>query len=220
MRHRTTVPIRFAFAFAMACILYLGCAGSGNAKGGADVVSAPSVLPGEKPSLRGAIPPHSGPGKSLVVYFTQGSATQWVAEDLAELFQADLEPILERTPRKTSFMGFMTSGFQATFGFASPIEPQRFDPAVYDRVFVLTPVWSWGLSPPVRTWLKANRGKLPKAAFASISGDTKPDRIVRAMTKVSGTKPVAFTGFGEKDFLPANRAVYLEKLGVLADAMR
>ncbi len=103
MRHRTTVPILFAFAVAMACILYSGCAGSRNAKGGADVVSAPSALPGGKPSLQGAIPPYSGPGKSLVVYFTQGSATRWVAEDLAELFQADLEPLLERTPRKTTF---------------------------------------------------------------------------------------------------------------------
>jgi hypothetical protein len=166
------------------------------------------------------IEPYSGDQRTLVVYFSQGEATRWVAEDLMWIFGADIEAIDEKRERKTNFINFMLSGFQSTFKIPSRIEKPMFDPADYDKIFVLSPVWSWSLSPPVRAWLKTNKGKLPKAAFIAVSGDTKPDKVVAAMAKVSGATPLASAGFAERHFLPENRASYLELLRSVVDPMR
>jgi hypothetical protein len=56
------------------------------------------------------------------------------------------------------------------------------------------------------------KGAIRKAAFATVSGDTEPDKIVKAMTKESGVEPFAFVGFSESDFKPENRDVYIGKI--------
>ncbi|MBL8966287.1 MAG: hypothetical protein JNG85_04700, partial [Spirochaetaceae bacterium] len=100
-------------------------------------------------------------------------------------------------------------------GQASPIKTPSRDPAAYDRVYVLTPVWAWRLAPPVRSWLRWAKGRLPEVAFGTVSGDTKPDKIVAQMKKEGGAAPFAYAGFSEKDFLAENRGLYLEKLAYL-----
>ena len=151
----------------------------------------------------------------LVVYFTTGNAAERVAEDLAALYSADVERITEKKPRN---WGFMNGGFAATMGQATPIlEPSR-DPSGYDRVFVLTPVWSWNMAPPVRSWLRWARGRLPEVAYGTISGDTEPEKIVARMAKEGGRNPFAYAGFSERDFLPENRGIYVDKLAYLVGA--
>lgn len=166
------------------------------------MVSALSALLGSRPMITDEIEPYSGEQRTLIVYFSQGEATRWVAEDLMWIFGADIEAIVEKRERKTNFINFMFSGFQSTFKIPSRIEKSMFDPADFDRIFVLSPIWSWSLSPPVRAWLKTHKGKLPKTAFITVSGDTKPDKVVAAMAKVSGVTPIAFAGFAERHFHP------------------
>lgn len=200
--------------------LVLDSCASSSAKEGASVVSAPSALAGSRPSILAEIAPARDSGKTLVAYYSQGEATRWVAEDLADIFGADIEQVVEKRQRKTNFLGFMSSGFQASFGIPGSIEKPAKNPAAYDKVFVLTPIWSWNLAPPMRAWLKANKGKLPKCAFLTVSGDTKPDKVAGVMAKVSGAEPAAFAGFAERDFKPENRASYVEKLKIVVETLR
>jgi len=186
----------------------------------ASVVTAPSALSGSRPVITDEIEPYSGDQSTLVVYFSQGEAGRWVAEDLMWIFGADIEAIDELKARRTNFIGFMYAGFQSTFKIPSRIKESQLDPSDYDRVFVLSPIWSWSLSPPVHAWLKAHKGTLPKTAFITVSGDTKPDKVVAAMAKSSGTTPTASAGFAERHFQPQNRASYLEVLRSVVDPMR
>ena len=186
----------------------------------ASVVTAPSALSGSRPMITEEIEPYSGDLSTLVVYFSQGEAGRWVAEDLMWIFGADIEAIEEAKNRRTNFIGFIYAGFQSSFKIASKIEKPQLDPAGYDRIFVITPVWAWNLAPPVRAWLKQNKGSLAKAAFITVSGDTKPDKVVAAMAKESGTAPTASAGFAERHFQPENRASYLDVLRSVVDPMR
>ena len=170
-------------------------------------------------SISGSVPPVTGAGRVLVVYFTQGSATRRVAEDLAALTAADIEVIVEKKARK-GFFGFMGAGMDATFGTATAIEPPTLDPSDYDALYVCSPVWSWSLCPPVRTWLRIFRGRLPRTAFVTVSGDTEPGKIVKAMTKEGGAQPFAFMGFAERDFYPENREGYAGKIAELVEPLR
>jgi hypothetical protein len=190
--------------------ILLSCASADKSK--ADVVGAPSEYQLAPSDIRSEIAPPAFGGKVLVVYFSQGNAARRVAEDIAALYGADIEEIKEARARKTGFFAFMLTGAASSFKTASAIVPSQKDPSRYDAVFVCTPIWSWSLSPPVRSWLKRFAGTLPKAAFITISGDTEPDKVVKDMAKTAKTTPFSFVGFSESDFRPENRAAYIRKL--------
>jgi len=157
--------------------------------------------------------------KTLVVYFSQGSATKHVAEDVAIALSADVERILEKKPRKAGFAGFMSAGADSSMGKATPIQTPASDPALYDRVVVCTPVWAWHLAPPVRSWLRLMRDRLPETAFIMVSADTKPKKIIAMMTKESGKTPAAWASFVEKDFAENDRTAYETNLNAFLDKL-
>lgn len=208
-------PAWAATAILGMALIAVSCASKPKDGAKPDGVSSVSLVSEATPISAGELGLMPGTGKVLVVYFTTGNAAQRVAKDLAGLYSADLELILEKKPKAWNFM---TGGFAATMGLATPIKPPAHDPAAYDRVFVLTPVWAWSLAPQVRSWLGWAKGRLPQLAFGTISGDTEPDKIVARMARLGGRTPYAYAGFSQKDFLPENRGVYVEKLAYLTGA--
>jgi hypothetical protein len=207
---------------AAALCLALAAAGAGCASspGKSDAVSGPSPAAAGVAPITGAVEPVAGAGRTLVVYFSQGSSTKRVAEDIAALTGADIEILVEKKTRSGGFFGFMKAGMDATFGTATPILEPELSPDGYDAVFVLTPVWSWNLCPPVRSWLRANKGSIAKAAFVTVSGDTEPDKIAGAMAKEGGVEPFAVAGFAERDFYPENYEAYAARIAGLLAPLR
>ncbi len=212
MKSKTVLMARRvpAAVLAAAAALAVSCASAGAES---DAVTSASVVADREESVLAEIGAVRDGKKTLVVYYTSGNASERVAADLAALFGADMERIVERKPRNWTFMN---GGAAAMFGSTPKIEAPKHESADYDRVFVLTPVWAWRMSPPVKTWLKAHRGRLPQAAFGTISGDTEPEKIVAKMAKAGGRAPFAYAGFSRRDFQRENRAVYVEKLRYLA----
>jgi len=159
--------------------------------------------------------------RTLVVYFSQRNSTKRVAEDIVALLGADIERVVEKKVRKWGFFGFMGAGAASSMGRATPIETPVRDPSAYEAVVVCTPVWAWHMAPPIRSWLRLNKGKLPGiAAYVTVSGDTDPTKIVAAMAKESGRQPTAFAGFADRDFEAAHRDLYLGKIGSVVDPLR
>jgi hypothetical protein len=223
LRHASGHASPFALPGVRACIaatLMLAVVGCRSAPGERenDVVSGASQAGSGSPAVtQDAAPVDDGP-RTLVVYFSQGISTRCVAEDIAVLLRADIERIVERRPRKWGFFGFMAAGAASSFGRATPIQPAARDPGAYQAVVVCTPVWAWHMAPPTRSWLRANRGKLPAlSAYVTVSGDTDPAKVVAAMAKESGRQPIASAGFADRDFEPGNRALYLGKIGGIVE---
>ena len=208
---------QFVLAVLVAAVLAGGCTTNKVQK--PDGLSGPSPAVRSESSITAVVGPVAGAGRVLVVYFSQGNATRVVAEDLAALTGADHEAIVELKSR-TGFFGFMGAGMDASIGTATPIAEPFYNPARYDVVFVCTPVWAWHLSPPVRSWLRMYSGKLGKAVFVTVSGDTEPDKIVAAMVEESGADPFASDGFSESDLYPENREDYAARLAALVAPLR
>ena len=202
-----------------AVVLPLSCACSTTDRKKTDAVSGPSPAAASGTAITESIEAPANLGRVLVVYFSQGNATRTVAEDLAALTGADIELLVEKKDR-SGFFGSVSAGKDATFQSATPIEKPRYSPSDYDTVFVCTPVWSWKLCPPVRTWLRTFKGTIPRAVYVTVSGDTEPDKIVRSMVKEGGVEPYAFAGFAERDFQPENRAGYIKKIAGLVGTSR
>jgi hypothetical protein len=186
-----------------------------------DVVSGASIAGGDSPAISGEVPMATIGKRVLVVYFSQGNATKRVAEDIAVLFGADIERVVEKKQRKGGFFGIMGAGAASSMSRATPIEPPVRDPSTYEAVVVCTPIWAWHLSPPMRSWLRLNKGKLPRlTAYVTVSHDTDPAKVVAAMARESGRQPIAFTGFADRDFEDGNRVRYLEKIGSVVEHLR
>jgi len=204
-------------ALLAATLLTASCASAPKAENTPDAVSGVSMVVDAGRVTSGELGLAAGGGTVLIVYFTTGNAAERVAKDLAAVytdagFTVDLERITEKKARN---WGFMSGGFAASMKLATKINEGAHDPSLYDRVFVLTPVWSWNMAPAVRSWLRRAKGTLPETSFATISGDTEPEKIVARMAKESGRKPASYAGFSERDFLPENRGLYMEKLTYL-----
>lgn len=172
-----------------------------------------AAIPGSKQS-------RAGKPDTLVIYYTRSLKTKRVAEDLAGRLGADIEAIIDERPRSKGFFGYMNCGRQASFRIASAIKDPSRDPAAYGKVVVLTPVWSWNVSPPVRAWLRLTKGKLRKAVFVTVSGNTEPEKIAAEMVKESGIKPLAVFSFVAADFVPENGSVYEGKLAGIIGALK
>jgi hypothetical protein len=213
-------PLVFATLSTALALAAAGCSSSPGA-GKSDAVSSASPVGESSPAVSTEIPPVENGRRILVVYFSQGSATKRIAEDLASLLGADLERVVEKKPRKQGFFGFMGAGAASSMSRAVPIATPARDPAAYEGVVVCTPIWAWHLSPPMRSWLRLNKGKLPPlAAYVTVSHDTQPDKVAAAMAKESGRQPAAVTGFADRDFEPENRARYIAKIASIVDRLR
>ena len=144
--------------------------------------------------------------KILVVYFSKSGGTEQIALEIAIMLDADIEKIIDKDNK-----GFCLAGGAAIFGTEANIAELTKDPADYELVIIGTPIWSWNISPPARTYINKNKGKFKNLAFFTNSGNTEPDKVVKKMEELAGVKGLAFTGFADKDFenpLEVQKKVY------------
>ena len=127
--------------------------------------------------------------RTLVVYYSRSGNTRLVAEKLAKVLGADLEPIVDPTQRRGLF-GYLRSGFQAISGAEPDIAAAVHDPSTYDAVFVGSPVWAQRLSSPVRTYLTRHRRNFKTVSFFVTCGRDY-ERAFRQMAAAAGTEPEA-----------------------------
>jgi flavodoxin len=152
----------------------------------------------------------------LIVYYSRTGTTRGVAHMLAEQLGCALEEIVDRTPR-AGLVGWLRSGFDATFARVTTLGERREDPAAYDLVLIGTPVWNRSVSTPVRSYLQQNCMRLPEVAFFLTHGGIARNRVFGQMTKLAGREPVARLSVTEAEF---DRGEYFGKLKDFANQLR
>jgi hypothetical protein len=135
--------------------------------------------------------------KSLVVYYSRTGYTRRVAESLARRLNADLEPI-DAAPRP-GVLGYLRCSLESLLKLQTAIRAPRHDPAAYGLVLVGGPVWFWGLSSPVRTWLQMRRRRLPQVAFFCTMGGSGAQHVFDTMAAVAGKRPLATLALTDRD---------------------
>jgi flavodoxin len=128
--------------------------------------------------------------KVLVVYYSRTGATRRLAEALAKALRADIESIVDSTNR-SGILGYLRSLAESLQKRGAPIEPMNTNPASYDLVVIETPVWAWSVSSPVRSYLAANKERLPDVAFFCTMGGRGSVRAFEEMQAVAGKAPRA-----------------------------
>jgi len=143
--------------------------------------------------------------KSLVAYYSRTGNTKTLAEAIADTLNADIEPIVSDTTGKG--MGRLV--LQALFNVQAGIDQTTKDPSSYDVVIVGTPVWSYTMSTPVRTYLAKNKGKFKSVAFFCTYGGTGGERALKSMESFCGKTAVGMLDIVEKELRSGE---YVEKV--------
>lgn len=129
--------------------------------------------------------------KTLIVYYSRDGATRKVAEELKAQLGADIEEITEPKGRGGP-LGWIRSGKEGSEGTIVPINPPKADPSTYDIIVIGTPIWAWNVSSPVRSYVAAMKGKLPRVAFFCTMG-SKVGETFKVMEELAGKAPIATT---------------------------
>jgi len=127
--------------------------------------------------------------KALVVYNSRTGNTRKVAEELAKLLDADIEELLEEKSRK-GIIGYIKTGRESMKKQVGSIKPVRMDPSNYDLVILGTPIWTWTMSVPIRTYILQQNAKFKKVAFFC-TNDGNKKLTFEEMETACGKKPVA-----------------------------
>ncbi len=71
------------------------------------------------------------------------------------------------------------------------IQPVKEDPSDYDLTILGSPVWSWNLSPPMRSYAMAQQHQFKQVAFFCTEGGSGGTRLFGQLQALCGKTPVA-----------------------------
>jgi flavodoxin len=104
--------------------------------------------------------------RALVVYFSLDGSTRFIAENLAQAIQADLEELKPDLKLPTgNFAKHFWGGRMVIFREKPVLAPLVKNISDYDLIIIGTPVWMMNFSPPVRTFLHQNKFSGKKVAL-------------------------------------------------------
>jgi len=129
------------------------------------------------------------PNKILLVYYSRTGITKKIAEKIASKLSCDIEAI-KSVKNYLGPIGYLLAGREATLKKSAKIEPTIKNPADYDLIILGTPIWSFNISSPIRTYLVENKEKTKNLAAFCTMGGSGDVRAFGEMEKISGQKPI------------------------------
>ena len=148
--------------------------------------------------------------KTLVVYYSRTNHTHKIAELIAQGVGANIERILDAQSRE-GFLGYMRSGREAMLKRAGQIQPVKEDPFRYDLTILGSPVWSWSLSPPMRSYAITQTHRFKQVAFFCTEGGSGGPRLFRELQTICGKTPVATLEVTEPELKSGDYASKVEE---------
>jgi flavodoxin len=107
--------------------------------------------------------------KTLVVYYTRTGNSKFAAETIAAELGADIEEVVDLKKRQGR-LAYMSCGRDAMSGKETEIAPTQRNPADYDLIILVQPVWAFSPTPAIRTY--ANKNDLSGKKVALFFGGT------------------------------------------------
>jgi len=149
--------------------------------------------------------------KTLVVYYSLTGNTRLIAEAAARELGAEIEELRE-LKRRSGIKGFVVGGLDSLRKKSVEIEPCRHRIEEFELVVVGTPVWGWGMTPAVRTYLTGRSWKGKKTALFCTMGGSGQRRTLEGMAVlVSGARVVGQEAFSRVDRNPEGNLARLKE---------
>ncbi len=110
---------------------------------------------------------------ALIVYYSRTGKSKVVCDTIMRNYCVDTLEIKDLKDRSGAW-GFMGAAFDNAFGRYTDIEPKHPGLTKYSLIILVSPIWNWKLSAPIRTFLKDNSLKNKKlVVFTTANIDIK-----------------------------------------------
>jgi flavodoxin len=93
--------------------------------------------------------------ETLIVYYSRTGKSKTVSDAIKRNFCVDMLEIKDLKDRAGAW-GFMSAAFDNMFDRYTEIEPKLPDLSKYSLIILVSPIWNWKMSTPIRTFLKDN----------------------------------------------------------------
>ena len=147
--------------------------------------------------------------KTLIVYYSRTGTTETLARQLAEKTGADIEPLVDPTPRK-GIKGFWTGAVDARKKSLAELPELHHNPAYYDLVLVGTPVWAGDMTPAVRAFLTKFAETVPTFGLFATTSMSDLDKTLASMAALLPGKPAGTLGVKRKEVLKNRREAEID----------
>ena len=152
----------------------------------------------------------------LVAYYSRTGNTKKAAGAIADALRAvpcevELEEIVD-TKNRSGVLGWLGAGMDSMLGRKTRIEPVKADVASFDLVIAGAPIWSWRLTPPLRTFLAEHAAQIRQAAFFCTMMRSGWGRAFRAMEEVAERIPVATMALVDRHVKSGDESEFLGKV--------
>jgi len=160
--------------------------------------------------------------KILMVFYSRTGVTKKAGERIAAVLrerpgvQVTVEEIVDPKDR-SGLLGWLGAARDAMGKRSTPIEPLAANPADFDLVVIGSPVWSWTVSAPVRTFCTQHGRQAKKAAFFCTMGGTGDKKTFAAMESLCGRPPVATCALIERHVKKDDEEAFLAKVKTFAE---
>ena len=127
--------------------------------------------------------------KYLIVFYSRTKTTKKVAKAIATILDnANIEEIID-TKDRSGAMGYLYAGKDAMQKNLTVIKNTQYDPEQYDVVILGTPVWSFNMSAPIRTYVTFNKHKFKNVAFFCTQGSAGSKNTFQNMEELCEKEP-------------------------------
>ena len=92
----------------------------------------------------------SEPEKTLIIYYSRTGKSSVVCDTLKNHFKADTLEIKDLTDRSGT-LGFYRAALDSFLNNYTEIEPAAPDLSGYSNIVLISPIWNWNISVPIRT---------------------------------------------------------------------
>lgn len=157
------------------------------------------------------------PERTLVAYYSMTGCTRRLADEAARALDATVEEIRETRPRRGP-LRYFTALLDALRRRATPIEPPRNNPAVFDLLVVAGPVWAGGAAPAVRSYIREHGTQAARVAFVLTLGGRGAETAFAEMERLCGRPPVATLAVDAQHIKPSQHADALARFVAAARA--
>lgn len=152
--------------------------------------------------------------KTLVVYYSQSGNAQWMAEQIAAALSADLLRLVPKQEYPAKGFGkYFFGGGSAARKEAPELKPYETDPAQYERIVFVTPVWAGTVTPPIRTFIQTEdlTGRQFALAACSLGGSAeKTFAAIKTLLGVTEEVPTLWLVEPKKKQKPENEKAIKE----------
>ena len=134
--------------------------------------------------------------KSLVLFYSFSGNARLIAETVAKGLNADLEELKPVRPLNASGAGYVMWGLRQLVSQSKPpLFPLEHDLDAYDLIVIGTPVWSYTVAPPIRTFLEEYRFTGKKTALFCCHGGNYGKALDDMKNALAGNEIVGSADF-------------------------